>query len=650
MRTAPSVPVDVAESAGSGLVRGATEFAMSPATLPKMAADAIVSGGEWLTRKALGLGPITPETQAARDQAQRDITARSIVPAPDQVVGAVRAAEDATLHAPQTIAGKYAESIGEMVPAALAGPGGLARKGAEMLLPGLASEAADEWTKGASPYARAAGGLVGNAIPALLAGRASAPANAIVRATEGVSPAEFQAAQELQTRAAALGVPLTGPEAVQAATQGATKIGDLMRVVEGSSGGGTTTSRFFAARPDQVATAAGRTFDAIAAAPSNPSSIGPRAAQAAQGSLDDTRRGINTATAPAYRAAEGHEIDPADFAPIGDDPAFQHSLARLRNDPVLGPAYAHLPDNAVGVVDAVTKDMQAQGTAATNAANPGFNPQRAAAYGTGAAEARDIARDPARGGSQAYDDALTAQQQARAQNLNPLEQGPLGRVAAATDTRGAYGALLPAQPLAGSQGEVADTVARLAARDPQVANELIRQHLADGFDQAAQRNIGGPNQWGGAKFARAVAGSDQQGANLNAALGALPSSGGPLAPVNRVGELLDALRATGWRKAQGSPTAFNQQIQGDMSAASLPMEAAKAVVTGGLSLPLLYGKLKEAGARGMLAGNTGRLADLFVAPDSASQIAALAARGAQSPLVAMFARQGVQTPGELRTR
>jgi hypothetical protein len=46
------------------------------------------------------------------------------------------------------------------------------------------------------------------------------------------------------------------------------------------------------------------------------------------------------------------------------------SLRQLRGDEVLGPVFAHQPDNSVAVIDAVTKDMRDRGVALGNAANP----------------------------------------------------------------------------------------------------------------------------------------------------------------------------------------------------------------------------------------------------------------------------------------
>jgi hypothetical protein len=225
---------------------------------------------------------------------------------------------------------------------------------------------------------------------------------------------------------------------------------------------------------------------------------------------------------------------------------------------VLGPQYRNQPDNSVAVIDAVTKDMRDRSVALGNRQNPGFQSRAAGMYGSGAADARDIARDPARGGVSAYDDALTMQEQARRQNLEPLEQGPLGRVAAATDTRAAYGEILPQRPLVNSDRELVDTIMRLEARDPGAAGALVRQSMADTFDESTRRLVGGENQYGGARFAKDVAGTTQQQTNLDAVLGTVNRSSLPQpagSAMNRpaeISDLLDVFRATGQRKRQSS--------------------------------------------------------------------------------------------------
>lgn len=551
---------------------------------------------------------------------------------------------------PQTIPGKFTEAVAQNVPAAVLGSGeaNLIRAAGNVIVPAVTSEAAGEASAGTrfEPLMRFLGGLFGNAGMGVQQARTGAPERMVREATHGVTPAEFDNAAALQARAAATGVPLSGPEAVQATTNNATRLGDVQRVVEGSTGGGTQMARFYSERPGQVDAATNRTLDTIAPASAAPSTVGPRAAEAATAELDQVRRNINTATRPAYNAAENHTLAPADFDPIARDPAFQASLRRLRGDEVLGPVYAHQPDNSVAIIDAVTKDMRDRGIALGNASNPGFSSQTAGRYTQGSAEARDIARDPARGGVQAYDDALVAQEQARRHNLNPLEQGPLGRLAAATDTRTAGNVVLPAKPLTGGEHELVDTIMRTEARDPGAGAALVRQNLADRYDQSASRLVGGENQYGGARFAKDIAGTPQAETNLNAVPGALRvgpwQPGGP--PPSELQNLVDVLRATGMRKPQGSATEFNRQINHELQLPPLSAEAAMAAKTGGLSA---LGAIRDRAKRAWLGRGTGTLADMFLAPDSAEQIRGISQRAAQMPMTDAMLRQMIQSPTEI---
>jgi hypothetical protein len=652
---------DVALSAGSGVVKGAAEIPMLPVTIDRLGragAGMVLEAGEAGVRKLIGMPPVS----AAESAERAATTAASPGGRAAAMQDTVRTIMGNTLHKPATTAGEYAQTVGEFAPSAFLGPVGAGQKllnagrvVGDWLIPAIMSETAGQVTKGtaAEPWARAAGGIGANVGAATVRARSDAPARTVRDATRNLTQAELDAAQRLHETAARLGVPLSGPEAIQAATNGATKLGDVQRVVEGSTSGGAVTSRFYADRPERVRTAAEAAFDTIAPPSAAPSTLGPRAAEAATGAIDDVRHGINAATRPAYQAAERHTLAQADFDPIAADPAFRASLQRLREDPVLGPHYRNQPDNSVAVIDAVTKDMRDRSVALGNRQNPGFQSQAAGMYGSGAAEARDIARDPARGGVRAYDDALTMQEQARRQNLEPLEQGPLGRVAAATDTRSAYGELLPQRPHVGGDRELVDTIMRLEARDPGAAGALVRQSMADTFDESTRRLVGGENQYGGARFAKDVAGTTQQQTNLDAVLGTVNRSSlpqpGPSA-MNRpaeVSDLLDVFRATGQRKPQGSATEFNRQMAADLSEAPLTSAAAGALRSGGTSIPLA---VRDQVQRAWLGRNTNTLADLFTAPDSVARIRGVLEQGAQSPGMDALRRQMLQLGGEVRAR
>jgi hypothetical protein len=643
----PSVAADVAKAAPIGLAKGAIGVAGMPGDMQSMGnslVDRIMLGAIHKGQDWTGYGPQAGTPDRDRfDNLWNMIGSGSNVPTSGDIQGTIEKATG-PFYKPQTRPGKFAETIGEFAPAAAVGnEGAMARIIGNVVVPAVTSEAAGEASEGTKfePLMRFLGGLFGNAGTAVGRARSGAPDRMVREAVNGVTPQEYDSAAALQARGANIGVRLSGPETVQAATNGATRLGDVQRVVEGSTGGGTQMARFYSERPGQVDAATGRALDAIAPASAAPSTVGPRAAEAAANELDQVRRGINTATRPAYQAAEGHVMDPADFAPIADDPAFQASLRRLRNDEVLGPMYEHHPDNSVAVIDAATKDMRDRGVALSNASNPGFSSQTAGRYTQGSHDAREIARDPARGGVQEYDDALTAQEQARRQNLEPLEQGPLGRLAKATDTRTAGDIVLPAKPLTGGERELVDTIMRTEARDPGAGAALVRQNLADRYDQSASRLVGGENQYGGARFAKEIAGTPQAETNLNAVVGALPT--GAVAQPS-MQDLVDVLRATGMRKPQGSATEFNRQLNHELQLPPISAELAVAAKTGGVSA---LSTVSDRAKRAWLGRGTSQLSDLFVAPDSVDQIRAIAARAADTPGADAMLRQVLQTPAEM---
>lgn len=80
-------------------------------------------------------------------------------------------------YSPETTAGRWTESVGEMVPAAVAGPGGVLRKTAMAVIPGVSMAAVGDMTD-QNPYAKVAAGVVSGA---LTAGRGGAGTRQAVR-------------------------------------------------------------------------------------------------------------------------------------------------------------------------------------------------------------------------------------------------------------------------------------------------------------------------------------------------------------------------------------------------------------------------------------------------------------------------------------
>ncbi|MFI5411587.1 hypothetical protein [Kaistia sp. UC242_56] len=302
---------DVTKSFGSGLVRGTAETAMLPVTAKRLAdsgANWLFDKGEGLVRSVFGMDDPSAETLAARDQA------RGVIGAMDAPIyagqDAIRGGMDKVLHKPETMAGKFANTIGEF-----AAPGAIPGKAVRtaptaaraigryagdaignVVAPAVLSEGAGQLTEGtaAEPYARIVGALFGSGATAVARGF-NAPDAIVRRAAGKLDDADWDAALNLQNNAT--GIRLTGPEAIAQATGGASALPNLQRVIEGSTEGRAATAPFFAARPAQVDTAVGRVLDNIAPQDASPSTLGLRMSQAASKAMENTPEGQDLVSA-----------------------------------------------------------------------------------------------------------------------------------------------------------------------------------------------------------------------------------------------------------------------------------------------------------------------------------------------------------------
>jgi len=627
----------VAEQAGDfiggvagGIPRGAAETAMLPVTASrasKSGLEWLLNSGEDVVRSLIGAEPATDAQRKWRSDAFDQMPAGKWLNNAASAQDTVREGMDEVLYEPRGTAGEFGQTIGEfMAPGALPGKAArLAPSVAEkagryardfagnVAAPALLSEGAGQLTEGTAweNPARILGAVAGNVTVA--ANRAhNAPESVVRRATGNMSDADWQRAIDLQNNRT--GIRLTGPEAIAQARGGATALPDVQRVVEGSVGGRAITAPFFAQRPGQVDTAVNDVLDLIAPQAANPFTLGSRAAAAADNAITDVRQRINDSTRPLYQAAETQRIPAGEFAMISSNPSFAAAVQRLRADPEMGPQYAAFSDDSVGVVDAVTKDLYARGESLKNSANPLYGPERAMRSTGAAADARNAASRS----SPEYAQALAEQERLRELILGPLESGPVGQVAKASDTTSAGNAILPQNPLTGSGRETAVSVRLLDSQDPSATRGLIRQNLADRYQRAATETQEGGREFAGAKFRKDVAGNAARQEVLDAVFGALPNG-----PTREAAELLDVLQATGRRKPIGSATAFNNALQDELGGAQSLPGLAKNV---GLSLGTYLTKAGDAVQRATMGRNIDSLAHLFVDPRSVQRIREASAR------------------------
>jgi len=601
-----AVVPDVLKSSGAGLVRGAAGLAGLPDLVASGGALALDKATQWVASK-LGVDGTRP---AASPNGFHLPTTEGVTKTiEDNVTG--------PLYRPQTTAGRYAQTVSEFVPGAILAPGGMVSNAIKFAaIPGVASEAAGQLTKGSAyePVARGVAAVAAGGGAAMLT-RPGTATQAIREALpEGVTPQMVDQATSLIDRAARQqGITLSWPEALSQVA-GRPVLSNTMRHLEAAPQTEARMAQFYAPRAGEVEAAGRRTFDTIASPNPAPSTIGPTAGQAAEGAINTVRDTINAASDPFYRRASTVLLQPQEMAQFQALPGYKEAAKAVRGDPQLNRYISGLPENSVGFLNEVKKylDQASTNAAAPLARNP--NMQRAAGYGADAKAARQIGVNA----SQDYDIALAVQEQARKQYLEPLLQGPLGKIASKdTTTKAAIDALFPTNPLPHSADEVGNTIAALSKRSPTAASDLVRAHVESVFNEATQALQSGANQAGGAKFAAVLAGNPQQKANLQAAVEALPGGQGRWAGFEK---FLETLQATGTRQNIGSKTAYNTELLNDAKKSGVIGESMKMAANPLKGVQFLNDKFE----RWKLGRNLNQLADILTNPGAASLLRSIA--------------------------
>lgn len=478
-----------------------------------------------------------------------------------------------------------AQTVGEFVPAALAGPGGVARKAiTQLALPAAATITAGRFSD-QNPYVKALAGFIGGA--GALVGGGTGSAGKILRAQlpDFVTEAHIDRAGNLIEHAQQRGVDLTWPEALSRVT-GQPVLTNTQRILESHARTRPQMETFFADRPQQMQDAATHELNYLGGQTANPSTIGPQAAQDATRTIQRMRGAINNATRPSYDAAAQSLVPVQIHAAMRQDPLFVQALDAVRNDPARNSFLTGVhSDRSVAVYDAVAKELLERAQNAAHPTNPNASQAVSAATGQLGDQVRNIGIQadrnavgpfphPAPPGVGNYEHALAEQARLRERLLNPLLAGPLGKLADAPDTARAISALFPTggQLLPGGEREISQAVSALVVRRPAVAEQLVRAHAEMVFNEAASALQGGANQFAGAKFVKELVGNTQQRENLRAAVEALPNGAARWEGLN---QLLDILAATGTRQPKGSLTAFNDLEVKAMSSSGLASIAAK---------------------------------------------------------------------------
>lgn len=609
---------DIGKAIPSGLAKGAAGLAGLPGDISSM----IGVGLDWLEKTARQEGDDDFAKRVADRKAKLG-NAPTLLPQSQSVKGAIETVTG-PLYDAKTTPGKFAGKISEFAPGALAGPGGIGRKLVNFAVaPGVADETAGQLTQGTKweTPARIGSAVVAGGAASIL----NRPRTAETALRRSMSPqvgqAEIAQADALMQDAAQRGVQLTWAEALEQVAPGA-GLTNMQRVLESTSGSREIMSPVMAARPGQVDQAARQTFGTVAPPNAAPSNIGPAVGTAGEGAVNDVRGAINATAEPFYDAARTVRLTPQEMARVRALPGYEEARAAVRGTPQLNRYVHNLPDDSVGFLNEVKKQLDNSATNATPTAMQRGNHQVAAGYTRDAASVRGEAVNASMGNpARNYETALAIESHGRERFLEPLLNGPLGKIAAKdTTTKAAIDALFPTSPLPNSAQEITRAVTALAARNQRATRDLIRAHAESTFNEAAQNLQSGANQFGGAKFARDIAGNPQQRANLEAAILASGPDGAQVwTGFNR---FLEIVEATGTRQAIGSKTAFNAQELKDLSTGG---KVGNALKIGG-SPAKWASAVNDVWSRWQMGRNVEQLAEILVNPQSRRLLQAVASR------------------------
>jgi len=619
------VPVSVGEDMAKSGAWSVPKGLAGIVGLPRDAAVALGTGAIYGGNRLFGATPeeasaatqpwVTMSEELASDPGIPGLPLPINAPGKKQVMGEVEKVTGPA-YEPQTFPGRVVDTTGQMITgAAVLGAGGPLARLVQGAVPGVSSEIAGEITDNIAPE----WGNTARTVTALATGAganmATAPSSVrsvVVDATRGATRKQLNEALMLMKESnKGGGVPLTYPEAIQHVTGGRTTLDDVARFVENSRHGGPTMRGFFSDRPQFVDSAYNRQANKIDPVRNMPEAVGPAAQKAGQGWIDNINRQINKVTKPLYDAAAPVRINARDMQKILTNPSFKQKVAELRKDPYVGDYYKRIKSNSVEMIDAVKKLMDADGEALK--LNPkGIDNFAASAANKQKQEMVDIAKMA----SSDYEQALTKQADLRGRYLEPVKNGPTGKMADTPELNSQIAAIFPSQPLSGSEAGVTTAIKALSKKDPELAANVVGAHIDKVFQEATQKLQSGANQAGGAKFSAVVAGNEQQMKNLEAAIRSLPNGDSKWVGFKK---LLENLQATGRRKPVGSPTDMNQAIRADLQAGGpVGTTVATAASPGNWTTKAL-----DNYRAWRLGKNTAELARLFTDPGAADELVRL---------------------------
>jgi len=497
--------------------------------LPGMVMEGVQSGAELIGR---GLG-YTPEQVAA---------GRPLVSAPTPADITRAVGEYIPLQRAESGAGRLAQTAVRNIASAPV-PGAM--------IPSLLSAGGEEALaipfQGTplEPYARAVGGIA-----APLVSAPSAMQSPLQRmyseSTQRMTPAQIQAASQLQQQSFRAGMPVTSFEAMQQAAGGRTTLPALQRQVEAVPASSPQMAEFMAERGAATQRTLQEQFPQTTR-----TQLGTQMQQAAQAEVRALNQQLVKEAGPAYEAIKAKKIPMSWMTNLERESAVIAEAGKaVDNIPAYQDLLKGYPDNSIARIESMRQFLADK-----------YDNLAVAAQGkvTGEMKAYEAARSnllkKADEQVPAYAAARDDYQKARERIVGPLTETPIPNIAQTSEVPKQFGELFAtkAAEINLTPDKVTKAVRALAKSDPALPGEFLNQYMRSSLENV-QRAATTQAGTVGPRFADTIARNTTQRANLEAAFVEVYGDKGKEA-AKGLNNMLRILDAQGRRLPVGSPTA-----------------------------------------------------------------------------------------------
>ena len=398
---------------------------------------------------------------------------------------------------------------------------------------------------GLEPTARAIGGLTAPLISAPSALK-SPMERMYSESTQRMTPAQIQAASELQQQSFKAGMPVTSFEAMQQVAGGRTTLPALQRQVEGMPASAPQMAEFMAGRGQQTQQTLQQQFPQTTRA-----QLGTQMQEAAQAEVRALNQQLVKEAGPAFEAVKSKKIPMSWMTNLERESAVIAEAGKaVDNIPAYQDLLKGYPDNSIARIEAMRQFLADK-----------YDNLASVAQGkvTGEMKAYQAARSnllkKADEQVPAYSAARADYQAARDRIVGPLTETPITNIAATSEVPKQFGELFAtrAAEINLTPDKVTNTVRALAKTDPELPREFLNQYMRASLENV-QRAASTQAGTVGPRFADTVAKNTTQRANLEAAIVEVYGENGKKA-AKGFNNMMNILEAQGRRLPAGSPTA-----------------------------------------------------------------------------------------------